>query len=71
MLAILMKTTLGPALGDDADDLGGGYCIYGAAVGVVGDVDDADDARRLAAVLLPTTQAEDRQADRRVGRGGP
>ena len=24
-----MTTTLGPALGDDADDLGGGYCIYG------------------------------------------
>ena len=29
LLAMLMKTTLGPALGDDADDLGGGYCIYG------------------------------------------
>ena len=29
LLAILMTTTLGPALGDDADDLGGGYCIYG------------------------------------------
>ena len=29
LLAIDMTTTLGPALGDDADDLGGGYCIYG------------------------------------------